>query len=489
MELQGLISGSRVLFGLFGLILTWHADQARSLIWCHFLAMRPALEPWLRAGLWLMLLLFGLLALGVAATPVAIGLLLLHLILFRVSTLYSLEQMLIHALLLYLTLVDSGRMFSLWPGPQGRLLGDNLLPEVLLAVIVGIVFLGAGWTKAVSPMWIQGEGVYAFFINVRNLIWRPLREVSRWRWLMYVLNHIVLAMELLLLPTLLLNPVPAGLLAWLPSAGFALAISTVFTLGWIGPVLSLLMLLTGWVLWHFQATPLLWALWAEGTGLRQSPLGMLVYAGLLLTVCACLWTVTVLRAPRFPLLRHVHLGLRWIARHAWGLTPVNVFSERNLDGVVVYRAVVMGADGAEHEPRPMFTRQGFPHWRRWLKPSLMEAFYSRLTEACEEADRWREISATRWQQIRGYGAYILAAYRGPEPVTHIRIWVMQMNRPQRFSGVYRYEEQVPWVPAFDLQVENGMITGYQICAAPILSQPLTSRDITRDSSRYNPLSP
>ncbi|MCB2198750.1 hypothetical protein KQI63_05050 [bacterium] len=492
LPLDTLLGIVRIGFGLMFLVKLGYSFDAVQLVWAH---KRPGGEGLFRA---LRIILFSsavFFTLGLFTGPAALVMWLLYVVLWRYASLYGMEDIAFHAIAFYFVFAGAGDAVSLdalfgviaW----SRLPAGTLIPELALAVALGNIFLSAGVTKLPSKMWQRGLGAYYFFLmpNFRRF---DTSLITRFELPIRILNYVALVMEIGMLPAILLNGWPVGLLFWFLAFGFTITLATIFVLTWIGEALSLVMLLVLWLLLHQQGAGLLPLLTTELGALSWTPLNITLIALMTTTLGAGLW-VSIIAFPKWvekvPFVRELDRLFRTISRNTWGLIPCIVFTETHMEGPVVYRVWAEDGEGSREVFR-IFGEQSNPGPDRPFRPAFYEVTSYKVAEACMELDNWGEV---RTEPRR---AFILrlaeliarkASHQGTHPES-LRFRMRQIIPPKGFAGSIQPHLEKPWRDAFVVRFNQGQAVSIEGLGDKILEGP-TGRDINRISFAFNPRQP
>jgi hypothetical protein len=401
------------------------------------------------------------------------------------------EDVSFSAVAFYFVFAGAGQAFSLdalW-GTQvwGRLPAGSLLPELALAVAFGNIFLSAGVTKLPSRMWRRGLGTYYFYLmpNFRRM---DTSFLTRNLPLMKAMNYTALAMEFLLLPALLINAVPFGLLFWCLALGFALQLSTVFLLTWIGESLIVGLLPILWLILYTGTGGMAGLLVRELGALREWP-GMAIAVVLLASLFAGLWIAIVAESrwlPGWKLLRAFDRAMRYVVRHTWGLIPCEVFTEVHMEGPVVYR-VFAETPESDREVYRLFSEKAQPGKDRSWKPAFFEVTSYKVAETCMELDLWNEVrTMDRERFILEMSEYILRRYRkAVGEAQSLRYEVRQIVAPPEFCGADAEGYYTDWREAFRVPVDGGRALRIVPLRQGILPYP-TGRRLKVNTFHFNP---
>lgn len=446
-------------------------------------------RPTLNGSSWPFYGLLGLLASATACLTVgflseaaALAHLLTYATLYRYSSFFSLEDNLLQSLSLYLVLAGPGAAPSVdaWLGLDlwGRLFAGTAIPELALTTMLGIIFLSAGVSKLQSPMWRRGLGVYYFFLLPHMRRWKT-GWLTRHEGVMRVVNAKVFAMQLALLPALLLNAVPVGLVFWVLVLGFAVAVSTIFVFTWLGEAM-IVALLAVLPLLLAAGTDGLAARWVEDLQALSGPGEVLVAATLVASLLAALLAGCVHDERQLPQpwMRAVYRRLRWIGRFVWGFIPAEVFTEIHLQGPLIVRTFIVDTEGREQEIDHLYRPDGrFGKGRTW-RPTYVPSIPFKLAEVAMELDATGTVvTPARRTLVENLARLYTARARrrgiAPERVV---FKVKQLVPPAGFAGAdEHWYQDLPWQPAFTVACE-----GYAIepSTRPILRAP-TGRDLAR----------
>ena len=250
------------------------------------------------------------------------------------------EDNVFQSMSLYFVFAGSGTALSLdnWLGIEiwGRFPANTVIPELALSTVFGIIFLSAGIRKLRSPMWRRGLGAYYFFLL-------PLHRrfdtsfLTKHEVLMRALNYMVLVMELGALLVFFVNGVPLGLVFWFLLAGFAGLLSSVFVFTWLGESLVVGFTIILWLLLD-TGTNGLGARWIQEVVSIHGTAEQLFVSALFITLVACLWSGVVAHHREFvgPI-GWLDRLMRYMARYVWGFVAVDLFSEKHMQGPVIYR--------------------------------------------------------------------------------------------------------------------------------------------------------
>jgi len=290
-----------------------------------------------------------LFTMGLFTGPSLLFAFLTYIYLFKYSSIYGMEDNVCHTLWMYFLLAGSGQKFSLdilfnintW----GRFTDNSLIPEILLASMLAIIFLSASIGKLCSPIWRKGLGVYYFFLlPLHRRIDTSL--ITRNKPAIYLLNYSVLAMELLFLPLLFLNASPIGFSILIFLFSFAVLLSTVFVFTWLGELLILGFTLITFLLLNTGNQSLINRFTNEFLSLGNifDQICVLILSA---TILASLWTAIIpnLNLDLKGFFNKLDFYCRYIARYVWGFLPVNLFGERHMLGPVIYRTFAEYEDG------------------------------------------------------------------------------------------------------------------------------------------------
>ena len=490
--LPTLVGAVRIGFGLMFLVKLAYSFDAASLVWAH---RRPGSAAFFRALRVALFVSASCFTLGLFTGPAALVTYLLYLVLWRYASLYGMEDIVFHAMAFYFVFAGAGQVLSLdallGTSLWGRLPAGTMIPELALAVAMGNIFLSAGVTKLPSPMWQRGLGAYYFFLmpNFRRL---DTSWITRYELPIRIVNYAALAMEIFLLPALLFNAIPAGLLFWVMAFGFSISLSTIFVLTWIGEAMILGFLVVLWLILH-QGSAGLAALAAQQIGLLHTPFGIAVALLLGATLLSAFW-VSVLPYPKWfagsRLLTAIDGVLRRISRHTWGLIPCIVFTESHMQGPVVYRVWATYPEG-EREVFRIFGEDSNPGPDRPFRPAFYEVTSYKVAEACMELDAWGEVRTEPRRDFILHLAELIArkaTHKFGAPPRGLTFRMRQIVPPPTFAGSIQPHLAKPWKAAFEVPFREGHAEAIHRLNDPILEGP-TGRDLSRISFAFNPRRP
>lgn len=486
----------RVAFGGMFLAKLYFTIDARELVWSH---RRPTLggREWpfhlALAGLVVSTVCF---TVGFCTGPAALLQWALYLFLFRYASLFGLEDVSFHAISLYFVLAGAGAALSVdaWAGIHtwGRIPAGTVIPELALASAIGVIFLSAGFEKLPSRMWRSGLGAYYFFLLPHFRRWDTSWLTRRER-LVRAINHLAIGMEIGLLPVMLINAVPAGVVVWCLAVGFTLLLATVFVLTWIGEALTAAMLIVLWLLLDTGSAGL-GARWLGEVARLDGWLDRTVTIGLLASLLAGVWVAVLdIAAPHVasPAFATVHRMMRRFARYTWGLVPCQVFTEVHMEGPVVYRVHALLRCGEEVEVFRIFSPTCAPGPERWGRPTFFEVTSYKVAEACMELDQHGRIAdEQRRRFILRLAEHIhrKAAKTLREQPFALRFSTLQLVPPACFAGACDgWYRQQPWIHAFRVTFDGAAAADIEPLARRTLRAP-TGRNLARQSFEFSPVS-
>lgn len=495
-DLETIVAGVRVAFGAMFLVKLYFSIDARELVWSH---RRPSIagRTWpFSAGLAALAAAAVCFTIGLFTGPAALVQWLLYLWLFRYASLFGLEDVVFHAISLYFVLAGAGAAFSIdaWTGLHvwGRLPAGTVIPELALACAIGVIFLSAGVEKLPSPMWRKGLGAYYFFLLPHFRRWGTAWLTRRESWVRAI-NHLAIAMEIALLPAMLINAVPAGVAVWLAAVGFSVLLATVFVLTWIGEALSAALLIVLWLLLDTGPGGLA-ARWVAECGRLHDVWPWTLTAALWASLLAGVWVALFdVIAPHRAgsLFAKVHRTMRRFVRYTWGLVPCQVFTEVHMEGPVVYRVHAVPHRGDEVEVFRIFTPECAPGPQRRGRPTFFEVTSYKVAEACMELDRDGRIAdPQRLRFILSLAEHIgrKASRRLGALPSALRFSTLQLIPPAGFAGAADgWYRQQPWIRAFEVLFDGPRAAAVRPLAARRLSGP-TGRDLTRRSFEFSAVS-
>ena len=464
----------RILFGLVFFFKILAFVDIRDVAWAHG-------RPRLFAGRRLFaahLAAMGALSLAVAAglwLPVALPVLLvLYVYSFRSVSIFGLEDTVCQSLLVFFVLLESCRL------PVNVCLAA-------LACALGIIFFSAGITKLQSPMWRRGLGVYYFFVMPLHRRIELPRLFYR-RWLFLPMNHLIVGAQLFSGLVFLLNPVPGGLALWAIQCGFALLLCTVFVFTWLGELLLLALAGVLCVLLTSGTRPLAALAWTELAALEPT-LPAWVGFGLLAALPAAFWAASVPHLSARLARTRAHCALAWLSRITWGITPVVLFTEKHMQGPVIFRCFARDAEGGEREVLKVFSPASLAGPERNWRPTIFEVLQYKIAEVCMELDAHGEVrSAPRFVFLLALGRYLKrrAQRRAKTNVTAVRFRVQQLVPPVSYEGRTAWYRELPWIDAFDIDFTGTEPRVVLLDPSRKLLAGPTGRDINRLSFRFNP---
>jgi hypothetical protein len=491
-SLDLLVGVTRIVFGLMFLVKLYFSVDACELNWAH---RRPT---WNGSEWPFYLCVYSLFAatvcftLGIFTGPAAFLMWVLYVYLYRLTSIFGLEDNVFHALGLYYIFAGAGASLSLdrWLGIEtwGRFPPNTVLPELIVTTVFGMIFLSAGVAKVLSPMWRRGLGVYYFFLL-------PLHRrtdtsfLTKRKRLMVFLNYLVLGMQFAVLPAFLLNAVPLGLTVWFLLLGFAILLSTVFVFTWLGESLIVGLIIVLWLLLD-SGTNGLGHRWVQEFLLLRGGWERFWGCALLGALAACLWTAVVPHVRpqvKTPFFAFVGRCMRHIARFAWGFVPVNLFGERHTQGPVIYRVFAHLGTGLSQEVFRIFSPQCTAGPERIWRPTFIEVTQYKVAEACMEMDLYGEIrNETRRDFILKLAQYIAQRTNrvfGSWPSSLV-FQTLQLVPPPEYAGADSWYLNEPWTDSFCVDFDRGKAQGIRVLRTPILKAP-TGRDIARVSFAFN----
>lgn len=480
---------ARIAFGIVFFLKIFISLDAKNLVWCHALKERGMNETLLRVSIWTLLGVTLFFTAGLMTPYVALLLWLLYMLLFLQASLFCLEDIVLTYLSFYFVFAGSGASFSLdsyfgWTHAWGRIPTGTLFPELCLLIVFGLVFFSAGWEKLKSPIWKKGLGCYYFFLlpNVRRF---DTSFITDRKWIMFMGNYLTLSIELGFLLILFFNFWPLGLLTWFGALMFIMSLWIIFVVHWIGEgELIALFLIFGlfWTQSENSGFELLLNEFTRG-GYFQITLGSLFLGSLI----PCLWTVFFRSPPSASGWQTIHRFLRSSARYTWGFLPVRAFTEMNLQGPVVYRIVAKDEHGREREAWPIFREDATPGPVRRFKPTFFETMAYKVTEICEELDRFGKVKTPErkhfFESLMHYIRDGSEGYLGSVP-DHLIVKIIQIDPPEEYIGYSEWYLEDGWKDAFRVDFSNGQ-TNVEKLSDPILDVP-TGRDLDRMSFEFNP---
>jgi hypothetical protein len=487
---QDLVSPiSRIVFGLIFLNKLWFCWEAHRIVWAH---SRPLGGRGFHVLMALLMASAVLFTVGLFSGPATLVLFVLYLVLFRYASLFGLEDVAFQTLVFYFVFAGAGERLSLdamlGTGVWGRFLGPGPFPEIALAGALGNIMLSAGTNKLASPMWQKGLGSYFFFLlpQFRRL---DTRLVTGNRLLVRLTNHPAVVMELALLPAMLFNARPLGLVFWAMAIGFTILLFTVFVLTWIGEAMTMGLLMVLPLLLD-TSHPGLWSMLSADLGATASPAVLAAKAFVLATLATGLWVaccVPELSARWGPALTAINTAMRYAARFTWGLVHLKVFTEIHMQGPVVFRTFLEPEAGPPREVFPIFTERCEPGPKRSFHPAFYEVLSYKVGEACMEIDACGRVEfEDRRLFLEELAGFIAAKYARPgEALRSVLFKVNQVIPPADFRGHAEDHLDRPWQDAFRIALRPGSAAVWSFCVGPILSAP-TGRDPRRLSFKFNP---
>lgn len=493
MELQNLLAIIRILFASIFLVKLFFSYKAHYIVWGH----REG--TYLKNNIFhfLIYLQFGSLFLFLfgCLTEVAILILFItYIFLNRRASLYGLEDIVFQLFTFYFIFAGSGSVYSfdhffkvnLW----GRFLGNNYLPEYALLLASGMVFLSAGVEKLKSPMWKKGLGAYYFFLIPQ------FRRISttiftKRKWFVILINFSAIFFQLGMLIAFLVNALPLSIPFWFFAVSFAVLLSTVFVLTWIGECLILIFCINTWTLYHLGTSGVLQKILACIDTVDDQK-QYYVFGIVFLTLFSSLWAVLVpsgewVKSKK--IFSFLHRFFRFISRHSWGLSPLKVFTELHLEGPVIYR-VFVDIEGKNKEVMKIFGENCQPGEERAFRPAFFEVTSYKVTEACMEYDEYGIIKTKdRRLFIENLSKYVrdIAFKKFKKYPDSVLFKIKQIYPKREFVGSDDWYLREPWLDAIKVVFKNGSIENIDCLSRPILKYP-TGRSLDRNSFHYNPFS-
>jgi hypothetical protein len=487
-RLEDLLGVARILFGFMVFVKMYYSFKARTLVWSHRYPFGSPKAVTVLLGLQLFLSV--LFSLGIYTFPVSVLLWMNYLFLFKYASLFGLEDVVFHMFSFYWVFGAAKSSFQLGTSVGlahiPSIFGESFLPEYFLAIMAGLIFLSAGITKLPSRMWSSGVGAYIFFSlpNFRRLDTSKLvkrESMSRF------LNFSALVMEVGVLPTFLLNPVPVGIFFWIMAFVFTTCLFTIFILTWIGEALSTAMLIVLWLLLYSDTNPLIFGLVEEAQSL--STIQYIFFVGLSVIMVAGLWTALQpdTSGLKSPLLKKLYLFSRYVCRFTWGFIPCDVFTESHMKGSIVYRVFASyEGKGPSEEIFKIYSEDCSPGPDRNFKPTFYEVTSYKVVEACMELEKFGGIKTSdREEFIKNLSTYILRYYtkRGTQ-VTNLDYQIIQLNPPGTFKGNdFSWYRDEKWESAFQVLFSNGKYQGIQRNEKMAPLRP-TGRSLERNSFSF-----
>ena len=469
---QLVVDATRILFGLAFMARLWSSMAARELVWAH---RAPRALPQL-----LRLQMLGVVCFtcGLMTGPACILLFGLNLYLNRAASFYGIEDISFQLISFYFLFAGAGHRLSLdrWLGIDFSIdpFGDATLGLAFLTVMFAGLLFAAGVGKTRCSLWRRGLGAYVFFLSpiYRRVDLSCLVKHER---LMKLLNHLTLVCQLALLPAVLLNAEPVGGIVFVGAAVFCISLATIFTLTWIGEVLTILLPATAWTLVSIGHQGLASYLF-HATSALGTP-GRLIAAAIAVAIACGLWSSVATVARQGVLTRWA----RVVSRNSWGLSPITVFTAKDFLGPIAFR-VFSGNDEVFH----LFTPDcRFGPGRSW-KPIFVEGMALKLAEICEEFDRYGELkNAQRLQLMRRMAEHIRRTSVSREDApAHLDFHVLQLVHPKQFEGSTHWYRSQPWVPALRVHFNESRAGEVEAMTAKILQGP-TGRDISRTTFAFS----
>ena len=496
MDMELLAGITRIAFGLMFLIKQCFTIEWRDVIWAHHRPHGIRTDRLFVGALCALSAATVFFAVGLFTGPAALVQAVLFAYLLRRASIYGLEDTVFHVLCVYFVLAGAGGALSLdavlGTGVWGRLPPGTVVPELALAAMFALIFLSAGVDKLRSPMWRRGLGAYYFFaLPIHRRV--STSFFSTKKPLMVSFSYLNLAMQIGVLPGFLANAIPVGLTLWLLLLGFAIVLSTVFVFTWLGEALILGLVIILGLLVHAGFDGLL-AVWIDEIGEMQGGVEYAFTAALLATLAAALWTAVIPHMAHLsgtPVISGINLSMRYIARYVWGFVPVVLFSEKHMQGPVIYRVFVPAAGGGWQELHRVFTPHCMVGPDRIWRPTFVEVIQYKVSEACMEMDEYGEVRTPQRREFilklaQHIGDKAAKSAGGHPPRVLFR--TLQLSPPAHFAGSeddWRRGES--WEDAFSVELVHGRAAAISVLKRPIL-RVSTGRDISRHSFEFNPRS-
>jgi len=497
--LSNLIGICRILFGIIFFCKIFVSYKASALVWAHEVPFSKNRSQYYLKGLLIILLInIFFLTIGLLTPLAALITWGLYVFIYKYASLYGLEDVSFQHMAFYFMLTVPNSSFALdnvlhielWDRLGGR---QSSLPEIFLAIALGLVFFTAGFEKLFSPMWRKGLGAYYFYLMPQ---FRRMNTdfITGSYFLSVSLNWLALFMELFILPVFLVNAFPCGLFLWFLGIGFTTSLASIFILTWIGECLTIGMILVLWLLLKSGKLGLVSLLLVE-LNYDLSWLEKTISCLIILSFFASIFTVLVRRdsviVNNLKWFKNFYVYCRYVSRFTWGLLPLKVFTEVHIEGPVVYRVFLELADGTSKETFKIFHPDCGPGIERPFRPAFFEVTSYKVAEACMELDKFGSIvSEDRKMFMLNLVRYILSRSSANErnQVLNVKFLTKQICMPGNFVGSKALYPSEPWVEAFLIGVnllESGELD-LKILNTPILKHP-TGRNIERHSFSFNPM--
>lgn len=416
-------------------------------------------------------------------------------LLMRRASMYSIEDILAHIILVYFIFAGTGSNYSV-----DSLLGiptlnrfpveESLFPEGILLIMVSLTLFSSGLDKLKSPLWMSGMALYRFFSYTGHRRFNT-DAIRTNKWLLLSANYIALAGEIIMFPALLLNGIPLGFLGSFLMFGMGLLLTLVFTFSFLAEFITITTLLGIFMCLELGYSGLIQHFYYDFT--VADMVDKTVMFLVLLSLFCSLWVSSVIHLLpgnfNSSIINSINRFCAQIARLVWGLIPVRLFSEKHLTSQFLYRTYVSEDGENWKEIHKIYKDNCLSGPYKEFRPIHIRSTNYKLSEIFMEFDKYGEIQSdfrqTMFDRLIEFALNTGNNLLGRMPV-YIRYDSRQIFPPYDFVGKDNtWFENQSWKKSLQIKIKDSKASEIQILSKPIIEHD-TGRDIKINTYSFNP---